>query len=328
MKLSSIRITRKLLLALALLPIVTTGQIPGAIGVPTAGFLFDTNARAFRPIKGFIGSSALGDPIDMGRPLASGFSLPDNRHALAVFEEENSLMYLDFVARPMEMHAIPGTATGITSYSISPTGKKVVLVDSAHQRLQVIAGFPSVPALALDFSAPALPQGKLLRAAVNDGATAILVIVSNGETETIYRWNRSTGFEVLAPTLGVESLTFINDSNAVYADSLRNEVFLVHDLIEKPWVQYVAGKEDGIETPVAAASSGSEFHIANAATGTVLSFDVAGRLLRSQPCSCKLSRLSPIAPGTFVMTDQLHETIFVISGTGEQARIAFIPPAK
>jgi hypothetical protein len=197
MQRASIRVTGKLLLALVFLPIVTSGQIPGGITAPTSGFLFDVDARAFRPILGFIGSSALGNPIDIERPITFGFSLPDNRHALAVFEEGNSLTYLDFVARPFEMHAIPGTITGITSYSISPNGKTVILVDSAHQRLQVISEFPSSPSLALEISAPSLPQGKLLRAVVNDAATAMLVTVSNSESETIYRWNRSTGFESL-----------------------------------------------------------------------------------------------------------------------------------
>src|SRR5215831_8461787 len=111
MQRASIRVTGKLLLALAFLPIVTIGQIPGTIAAPTAGFLFDKNAGAFRPILGFIGSSVLGDPVDIGRPIAYGFSLPDNRHALAVLQEENSLVYLDFVARPVNVSPIPGTAT-------------------------------------------------------------------------------------------------------------------------------------------------------------------------------------------------------------------------
>jgi len=321
-------VTGKLLLVLAFLPIVNAGQIPGTIAAPTAGFLFDVDARAFRPILGFIGSSALGNPIDIERPITFGFSLPDNRHAIAVLEEENSLAYLDFVVRPLGMRPIPGTVTDFTSYSISPNGKAVVLVNSAHQRLQVLTGFPSNPSLTLEISAPALPQGILLRAVVNDAATAMLVTLSNNETETVYSWNRSTGFQSLTPSPGVESLTFISNSDAVYADRLRNEVFLVHDVLDKPWLQFVAGVEDGVATPVAAAFSGNEFHIASAATATVVSFATDGRLLRSQPCNCKLSRLSPIAPGTFVMTDRVNETVFVLSGTGEEARIAFIPPAK
>ena len=328
MQTAGTRLRAKLLLVVAIMPVVAFGQIPGAIGVPTMGFLLDDNARTFRPILGFPGSSTLGDAMDFGRPVVSGFSLPDNRHALAVFEEENSLTYLDFVARPMEIRAIPGVATTFTSYSISPNGKSVGLVDSTHQRLQVVTGFPSNPSLALEYAAETLPPGRLLRVAVNDAATAMLVIVSSNDVETIYRWHRGSGFELLTPSVAVEGFTFINATDAVYADKMRNEVFLVHDVQEKPWMQFVAGPEDGIVTPTAVASSGNEFHIASVAAGTVVSFDLDGRRLRSQPCNCKLSRLSPIAQGTFVMTDRLNETIFVLSGTGEQSRIVFVPPAK
>jgi hypothetical protein len=226
------------------------------------------------------------------------------------------------------IRAVPVTAAAFDYFNVSSNGTTAVLIGTDHRRLRVLSGFPNVPAPVLEFSETTLPQGTLRRAAVNDDATAVLVAMSFGDTETIYRWNRNSGFVVLAPSYGVDGMAFINNTEAVYTDKVRNEVHLVHDVLGQPWIQLVAGAEDGILSPIATATGGGEFHVANAASGTIISFDASGHLLRSQVCGCKISRLSPISRQTFLLTDRPNETMFVMSGTGTQGRIAFIPPAK
>jgi hypothetical protein len=147
--------------------------------------------------------------------------------------------------------------------------------------------------------------------------------------ETIYSWNRDSGYRVLAAVAHVEAVAFAGNSDAVYADSTRNEVFLVH-IVKGEWsIQLIAGASEGVSRPVGVGiTSNKQVHVANADSGTVMTFDITGHLLRTLSCDCSISGMFPLAPDTFRLTDGIHQTIYLLNGSGSENRIAFVPPLQ
>ena len=318
-----------LLMLLTVVPVISMGQSPGSLAGPVVGYLFDSSVKMFRPISGIMGSSTVGEPIDAGLQVSFGVSLPDSRHVIAAPDAGADLVSIDMGILPPVVRAIQGAEKSISEISISPLGKAAALLYPSPRRIQIVTGLPNTPSIALEIPAEGMPPGVIQHVAVNDDASALLMSIADQDIETIYRWNRTEGYRVLAPVAHVEALGFVGTSDAVYVDSVRNEVFLVHVVKGEWFIQFISGGSDGVSRPVGiGVTSNKEIHIANADTGTVMAFDVAGNQLRILSCGCSVSGLFPIGPDTFRLTDGLHQTIYLLSGSGFENRIAFVPPLQ
>jgi hypothetical protein len=318
-----------LFMLLAVVPVTSMGQSPGSLAGPVVGYLFDGSAKMFRPISGIMGSSTVGEPIVAGLQMSFGVSLPDSRHVIAAPDTGLDLVSIDMGVLPPVVRAIQGAEKSVSEISVSPLGRAAALLYSSSRRVQIVTGLPNTPSIALEIPAEGMPPGVIQHVAVNDDASALLMSIADQDIETIYRWNRTEGYRVLAPVAHVEALGFVGTSDAVYADSVRNEVFLVH-VVKGEWsIQFIAGGSDGVSRPLGVGiTSNSEIHVANADSGTVMTFDFTGHLLRTLSCGCNVSGLFPLAPDTFRLTDGLQQTIYLLNGSVFGNEITFVPPVR
>jgi len=308
-------------------PLLALGQTSGPIVGPSAGFVFDSNVAAVRSLPGIPGSATIGPPVDVGFPLANAISLPDQRHLLAVPEAGATLLVVDMGMTPPSSSPIVGTAKS-AEITLSPNGTTAALANPSGKIVQVVTGLPDHAAVVLELST-AQVQSSLLRVAVNDGGDLLLMAFQGNDRETIYRWNGTEGFRPLASVARVGALSFIGASDAVYADSSSKEVFLARDLKTQAGVEFLAGPADGVSDAVAAvASAAGGFFLANADTGTVITFGANRQILRVQECGCKLSGLHPLGAGLFRLTDRLNQTIQLLYDNNSEPRLIFIPPLQ
>jgi hypothetical protein len=152
---------------------------------------------------------------------------------------------------------------------------------------------------------------------------------AEGERETIYRWNRTDGFRLLASTVQVGTLAFVGSTDVVFADSGTNEVFLAHDVKRQSAVTFLAGSANGVSRPVGAGiSNRNEILVANGGSGTVIIFDANGQILGAQQCGCNVTGMFPLGPGMYRLTDQINQTSYILDGGGTNTRISFVPPLQ
>jgi hypothetical protein len=302
------------------------GQSVGPLSGPAFAYIFDKNLAAVRPLLGIAGSATIGPPIDLGFPITDSLSLPDQR-ILVVPVSGPYLLSVDLGITPPASRSITG-ALKSADITLSPGGKTAALVDKAGQLVEVITGLPDHPAVTLEISTAGV-SAPLQRVVVNDAGNLLLMTFLENGHETIYRWNGTEGFRVLADTKGVGALSFVGNSDAVYADKGTNEVFLSHDVTKQSVTQFIAGPTDGVSGPIGLnASATGGFFLANSITMTVMTFDALGRIVQTQQCNCDLAGIYPLATGIFRLTDRLNRTLQLLDDGAIEKRLIFVPPLQ
>jgi hypothetical protein len=313
---------------LIIVPFLAVGRSQGSLSGPALGYLYDSSLETLRPILGIEGSSTIGGPIDLGFTLTGVVALPDQRNFIAAPSEGSFLVSIDMGASPPVSHSIRGAAKSVAEISVSPHGTAAALSYPATQLVQVVTGLPYSPAITLGITT-SLISAPLRRVVVNDDASVLVMTFQENDRETIYRWNRTEGFRLLASTVEVGALTFVGSSDLVYADSGTNEVYLARDIKRQSVTKFVAGADDGVSGPAGAGlSNRNEILLANASSGSIMALDTDGRILRNQDCDCKISGLFMLGAGMFRLTDRLDQTIYYLDFAGAENRILFIPPLQ
>jgi hypothetical protein len=263
----------------------------------------------------------------MGLPVTNIISLPDQHNVLAVPESGPFLLSIDLGVTPPLQRPIIGAAKS-ADITLSPNGNAAALAYRAGQLIEIVTGLPDHPAVTLEVTTT-LVKAPLRRIVVNDAGNLLLMTFLENDRETIYRWNRTEGFRLLASTAEVGGLGFVGASDAVYTDSGTNEVYYAQDVRNGSVTQFLSGASDGVSGPIGVgASSAGGFFVANSASGTIITFDTNHRILETQQCACNISGVYPLSAGIFRLTDRLNQTIYLLDSRSSQPRILFIPPMQ
>src|SRR5262245_35233024 len=103
-------IRRRMLTAcvgLVLLAAVARGSQSIGLSGPIAGYLFDSSAGSFRPLRGIPGAATVGEPIDLGFEICLGMTL-DAQRVLAFTTAGPDLLVVDLERTPPLAMPIPG----------------------------------------------------------------------------------------------------------------------------------------------------------------------------------------------------------------------------
>jgi hypothetical protein len=313
---------------LLLLPLVMPAQVPGSLSGPTLGYVFDGSLQTLRPLLGVAGSATIGGPVDLGFAITQAVDLPDERHVIASPADGFYVVAIDMGANPPTSQPIKGASRSVSEISVSPHGTAAALTYREGQLVLLVTGLPTSPTITTEISTVGI-AAPLRHVAVNDDTSALMLTFAEGERETVYRWNPTDGFRLVASTVAVGALAFVNSSDVVFADSGTDEVFLAHDVKRKSSVTFVAGSAGGISRPIGAGiSSRNEILVANAGSGTVIAFDANGQMLRTQDCNCSVSGFYPLGAGVFRLTEKFNQTMYLLDGGGSENRIVFVPPVQ
>jgi hypothetical protein len=299
-------------------------QVPSSPSGPILGYVFDVNDGSIKPIAGIIGNSYIGPPVELGFSLTQAAILPGQASAIASSDSSADAIVVGLETRPVSVQAITGAPSNPSAISISSAGSAAALYYAASGRLLVVRGLPQNPTVtaAIDVSSIHDP---LSRMAVNTDGTSALLGFSQEDRDALYGWTAGSGLRFITAASKISAIVFAG-AGAIVADKSTHEAFLISDVGGEAARVSLTGPTEELSEPVAiAVSSRQEIYIGNAGTGTVVTFDSNGRVLRTQSCSCAITDLYPIRDSVFRLTSRLDETIFLLDAEDADDRIVFVP---
>jgi len=177
-----------------------------------------------------------------------------------------------------------------------------------------------------------LLPGILTALAVNDRGDALLAAVSDRDSGSLYALTVGGQPRLVAPVTRVTAVRFLhNSSDAVAADYDANEVLLIRNVLTNPQPVVMASARDGVQRPVAVASSPDNQRIfaANSEPGAVAVISPEGGAPELIACNCHATELSAVRGGSmFRLSSATTAPIMLLDASQPQARMLFIPPAE
>jgi hypothetical protein len=302
---------------------VAAAQAGSTLSGPTMGLVFDSSQSALRPIRGIPGAATLGDPVNLGFPLASATVSPLQDFALALRTDDSSLV----LVRAGGSAAIAGTRPAPALIVFSNAGTAAALYDSDSGRVQILTGLPDAAAVQSDVDISAL-AGPVAALAVDDAGTSLFLAAGPAEAVALYRIAMDGVPQFLATFRSVAALRLSATGREVLlADSAAGAVFAIRDLRGAGRIETIASGRDGLGAPIAVESdSAGRIFVADQA-GNLTILDRGRGSVLSLPCGCAptgLFRLSGTA--TFRLTEPSGAPMWVLDASGADARIVAIPP--
>ncbi|MBI3209329.1 MAG: hypothetical protein HYZ37_10580 [Candidatus Solibacter usitatus] len=169
---------------------------------PVVGWVWDDRVQAIRAIQGIPGSSLLGDPVDIGFPLASAAIASAGEFALVV-SGEGRVFHAGLRGRkPVTAIDVPADAAGVV---LSPgSNAAAVLYGSRVLLLKNLSTQPVISA-DLDLSAAGLPA----RISVRDDGGGMLGLYPDGAG--LIAFDRNGNRWPIASASGARSIQFLDN---------------------------------------------------------------------------------------------------------------------
>lgn len=306
---------------------VVAAQAGTALSGPTMGLVFDSAKSALRPIRGIPGAATLGDPVNIGFPLASATVSPRQDFALALRADDSSLVLVRAGAQ-VSSTAILGARPAPALMVLSPSGAAAALYDSGSGRVQILTGLPDAAAVQSDIDISTV-AGPVAALAVDDAGSSLFLAAGKAETVALYRIALNGSSQFLSTFRSVAALRLSATGREILlADSAAGAVYMIRDPRGSGRLDTVASGRDGLGTPIAVESdSAGRVFVADQA-GNLTILDRARGSVVSLPCQCAptgLFRLSGTA--TFRLTEPSGAPMWVLDASGADARIVAVPPS-
>jgi hypothetical protein len=305
---------------------VAAAQTGTSLTGPTMGLVFDSSQSALRPIRGIPGAATLGDPVNLGFPLASATVSPRQDSALALRADDSSVVLVRNGAQ-ISAAAVPGARPAPTLVVFSPAGAAAALYDPDSGRVQILTGLPDAAAVQSDVDISAL-AGPVAALAVDDAGTSLFLAAGAAETVALYRIGMDGAPQFLASFRSVAALRLSSTGReALLADSAAGAVYAIRDLRGAGSIEMIASGQDGLGTPIAIESDfAGRIFVADQA-GNLIILDRGRGSVLSLPCGCVPAGLFQLSgTATFRLTEPSGAPMWVLDASGADARIVAIPP--
>ena len=261
------RTWRILSLICAAAPLVYGQQ--SRVAGPLSGYVFDSAARALRPIRGIAGASLVGGPIEFGFELAAAYASPRLDSAIvAAADGVVHVFRLDsgsVVERPANGLAAPERVV------FSPSGTAAALYSAGSA--QVVTGLPDAPVLTGTVDLGGAPGGPGSLALSDDGAFVLVAGGGSIRLLGVTGENRS----LMEGAAGALVAFAPGGHDAAIADPAGAGLVLFRDLTGAAEARLLAAPDDGMASPAGLAFSldGRKLFLASAAARSVAVFDLA-----------------------------------------------------
>lgn len=297
-------------------------------GGPILGFVFDSAVSGVRPISGVAGAASLDEKLDLGIQMARAAVSSQRRYVLADAAGATGVLLIPLAGASASGELIPGARAGAEKMVLSPSGDSAAFYYPEGHAVQLLTGLPESPRLGASLDTSSLP-GPVMALAVSDGAGAVLAVVAENETGSIYLLSASAEARFIAAGSVVTFLGRRND--ALLADGLRNQVSLIRNVTGSPEVSVIAAGPEGISNPVAVEVSldSRTAVIANGDSGMVTTVDLQSRASSTVSCGCRPTGLYRLkGNAVFRLTEPSDEPVLVFDSDGVQARVVFLPLSR
>jgi len=301
------------ILALSLAAALTADAQPTASvdGVPALGYIFDTSARALRPILGIPRAASVGEPINSGFSIQSAIVLGGSPLALAISSGGGASL-IDLTGRvPAATLPLVGHAQALYS---SPRGTAAAVLTENWVGFVtgISSGDPQVAGLAL--------EAQPVAASVSDDGVYLIAALEDG---SILFAGRDGSRSAIAPPSPVSRVAFRPGSTDALAVTADNRAWLV----QSGAMTRIAGPDDGLVEPVGLGflPDGNRAVVANS-NGAILIVDVRSDAKSPATCSCNPTQLEPMASsGVFRLTGSPAQPLYMLDGSSLQT--FFVPAA-
>lgn len=301
-------------------------QSADALSGPVVGYLWSPDVARVHPINGIAGSATIGPALTL--PFEAELALPiDAAHVLLVTRSAPGLVVFNPSTHD-HLAVTPDIDVAPTQAAISNDGTTAALIDAASQRLVVVGGLTSQPAL-LHTASLASIGTPITHVAVNDSATMVAFTALEGGASSVYAWVPGGEPRFLGASASLDALAITNDDRIVVADARTDAVFLVaKDEGQTQW-RLLDGRATGASQPVGLAlTTDGRIFVANAGTGTVTTFGSGGRRLGAVACNCTLTGLQRVRGGLYRLSARVDRTVYLFDAQGSIGRVYFVPPRQ
>lgn len=314
----------------------------GTLSGPSLGFVFDSDAKAIRPVLGIPGSATLGPAIDLrGTSIAKAAVSPQQDFVLG-FSTTPSLvlMRFDSVSGSVSIDTNPNVSTVPDLIAISPSGKAAALFYRQTAQLQVLTGLPQSSVVTSTVDVSGLPNSLDTLAITDDGQTVLAGFPENPTPDVQSGEVFAIPADGTAPrsvlTLGhASSISLLNataanpSQDALVSDDAQNILYRITDVANAATVSQVFGTDAQILGPFAVlpAPDNQKFFVV-AKSGTIVVLDVNGADPVRLQCSCTPTGLHRLKGTTsFQLTDSVDGLIWMLDWDPLNPRFLFVPPA-
>jgi hypothetical protein len=289
----------------------------GNVAGPTAGFVFDSAARALRPVEGIPGSALVGDALQLDYAVSSAYFSPRQDAALTV-ADDNSVHFLRIRSGAVSERTVEGLGGKPDRVVFSPRGSAALLVSGGH--LTVLNGLPDAPAVSasldLDDSSYSL--------AISDDA-AYLLAAGHGSVRLLGAAS-GENFKLTDTGDGAIAAFAPGSYDAAIADSSGAGLLLFRNAKRGGDPAVVSSSDESIASPVGLAFSdnGRKLFLASSSARAVASFDLEAGDRGTIACNCTPAAL--VRMGTAFRLNELgSEPLWLFDPGTTEARIVFVP---
>ncbi len=295
------------------------GQVPAVRG-PVLGYVYDS--AGLRPVFGMPGAAVLGQPLNLGGPIAQAAVSPRQDLALAVASSDSTVLVVNL---PSGSATACECAPGPDRIVFSPGGDAAALYYSAGSSVRILKGTHAKSAGVFELS---LLNGKLTALSVSDAGEVLAAFSEDdGSSGSAYFLSPGSAPRPVLSLRHASAAAFMPGStDAILADDLDNRIYVVRDPGGAAAVTVVATASDGIDGPVAVRAAGNSRALtANSHSGTITITDLTGGGSSAIECGCTPSQIEPLSSSVYRLTTA-PGPIRLLEGDGPGARVAFIPP--
>jgi hypothetical protein len=303
------------------------GLLPGAtiIAGPVAGYVAESSGPVLRAILGVPGSFRFSDPLPLPDGVTRVHMAPGQDFAL-VERAGSGLAVLSLSGGTVDrLTAIDGALAAADWVAFSPQAGSAILFSASANRLQVLAGLPEAPRVAMELDTTTLP-GPPRTGAVSDDAQTLLVASGRG----VYLVSPEGGAaQLLLPAIEVVSLAlFRNGVDAAVWDGGTGTIHLLQNVKSAPVEHVLSSGMRGPGKLYPSWDGGSLFVVTPGAKG-VLSIDLASGEIQSFDSSAAPVTLDPLRNhDTFLISARPHQPAWIFYLDGTAGRVVFVPAAN
>lgn len=306
------------------------GQEPGrSVEGPVLGYVYQPG-EGIRPVYGIPGAAALAPaPVVPAEAIRNAVVAPVGGHALIVLSESGQVAAVSNLSGPPRVRILDVQA-GPARIVFSPDGSAAALYYKEPARLEVLTGLPEAPFTAWTWDLSSLP-GELGAVALGPAGKLALVAI-NTQPTPVWLVSPEEGQRWIHLCEGAPSLAFLDDGgSALIADGGTGEVWMARDLAQQPALERIAGPDEGVSQPVAAAASrdGRRIYVAAGDPAGVIVLSLAGEEPLRLSCPCTPRTLERMAGGAaFLLTaDGGESRVWMLDDSSSPPRILFVPDA-
>jgi len=292
-------------------------QISGMV----LGYAWDTVAQSLRPIQGLPGAAYLGSPIYSG--YTSGIASARAGYALLTGTAGDISLALLPTGQPTALTPVFSTHQQI---ALSPGGAAAVIFAQGMSTALVFTNLPGAPQRQ---QVPISMPGTITNVSVSDTGLLLVAAASASGGAAISAISADGTVHPVGNVARYGDMRFIASSNdALIADAGQNTLSTAKDVAAGASLLQIASATDGVQNPVAVASSadGRWALVANQG-GTLLRIDLTQlEPVGSATCPCVPNSLTPLSGNAVFQIIPLGAgPLWLYEGDAATPRAVFVP---